>query len=209
MADISTFVLLAFAVSLDSFMVGFTYGLRKMVLKPRIIFLIAFITASVFFISMLIGTVIASFLDPAVAEMFGGTVLILIGIWVVYQFFRTDNTQADEPIVLKFEIKSLGIVIEILKKPMAADFDKSGNIAGIEALLLGLALSVDSFGAGIGAAMLGFTPWLAAMGIGATTGIFLAGGLKSGYLFSYWRWLHRLTFLPGLVLIAIGILKIT
>ncbi|WP_026569736.1 MULTISPECIES: sporulation membrane protein YtaF [Sediminibacillus] len=209
MADVSTFVLLAFAVSLDSFMVGFTYGLRKMAIRSRTILLIAFITAVVFYLSMLIGTVIASFLEPSVAEMIGGTVLILIGIWVVYQFFRTDNTQREQPIVLKFEIKSLGIVIEILKKPMAADFDKSGNITGIEALLLGLALSVDSFGAGIGAAMLGFAPLLAAGGIGATTGIFLAGGLKSGYLFSYWRWLQRLTFLPGLILIVIGIIKIT
>ncbi|QTN00045.1 sporulation membrane protein YtaF [Sediminibacillus dalangtanensis] len=209
MADISTFVLLAFAVSLDSFMVGFTYGLRKMAIRPRTILLIAIITAVVFYISMLIGSVIASFLDPSVAEMIGGTVLILIGIWVVYQFFRTDNTQPEQPIVLKFEIKSLGIVIEILKKPMAADFDKSGNITGIEALLLGLALSVDSFGAGIGAAMLGFPPLLAACGIGATTGIFLTGGLKSGYLFSYWRWLQQLTFLPGLILIVIGIIKIT
>ena len=41
---------------------------------------------------------------------------------------------------------------------MVADFDKSGTITGVEAFMLGLALSLDSFGAGIGAAMLGFSP---------------------------------------------------
>ncbi|SDK42637.1 sporulation membrane protein YtaF [Sediminibacillus albus] len=209
MAEITTFLLLAFAVSLDSFMVGFTYGLRKLILQIRSIGLIAIISAAVFYLSMLIGNIIASFLAPSAAEVMGGAVLIVIGIWVIYQFFKTDKTQNEQPIVFTFEIKSLGIVIEILKKPMTADMDNSGRIAGIEAFLLGLALSVDSFGAGIGAAMLGFPPLLAALGIGFTTGLFLAIGMKSGYLFSYWRWLQRLTFIPGLILIFIGILKIT
>ena len=90
---------------------------------------------------------------------------------------------------------------------MVADIDKSGNITGIEAFLLGLALSLDSFGAGIGAAMLGFAPLYAAIGIGLTTGIFLSIGLKSGYFLSYWHWLQRLTFIPGIILIVIGVIK--
>ncbi|MDI5788515.1 hypothetical protein PO124_09275 [Bacillus licheniformis] len=53
-------------------------------------------------------------------------------------------------------MKSLGIVIHILRKPTSADIDKSGIITGIEAFLLGFALSIDAFGAGIGAAALGF-----------------------------------------------------
>ncbi|WP_226036454.1 sporulation membrane protein YtaF [Aquibacillus saliphilus] len=210
MADVTTFLLLAFAVSLDSFMVAFTYGLRKMVLPVRSIIIITIITGIVFYLSMLIGNIIASFLSAPVAESIGGWVLILIGIWVVFQFFRTDKSTIDkDPTIFKFEIKSLGIVIQILKKPMVADIDNSGKITGIEAFLLGLALSLDSFGAGIGAAMLGFSPLLAAVGIGATTGLFLTIGLKSGYLFSYWYWLQRLTFIPGIILILVGIFKMT
>ena len=47
---------------------------------------------------------------------------------------------------------------------MSADIDKSGVINGIEAVLLGFALSIDAFGAGIGAAILGFSPISALMG---------------------------------------------
>ncbi|MRH42891.1 sporulation membrane protein YtaF [Aquibacillus halophilus] len=210
MAEITTFMLLAFAVSLDSFMVAFTYGLRKMVLPLRSILVITIITGIIFYLSMLIGEMIASFLSVSIAESIGGWVLIFIGIWVIYQFFRTDKSSNEgDPTLFKFEIKSLGIVIQILKKPMVADIDNSGKITGIEAFLLGLALSLDSFGAGIGAAMLGFSPLVAAVGIGATTGLFLAIGLKSGYLFSYWHWLQRLTFVPGIILILIGIFKMT
>ncbi|MDC3412613.1 sporulation membrane protein YtaF [Aquibacillus sp. 3ASR75-11] len=210
MAEISTFILLAFAVSLDSFVVGFTYGLRQMYLPIRSIVIIATISSIVFFLSMFVGDFIASFLSPKVAEDIGGWVLILIGIWVIIQFFKTDNTQNDsDPILVNFEIKSLGIVIRILKKPMVADMDKSGAVTGVEAFLLGIALSMDSFGAGIGAALLGFVPLLGAVTIGITTALSLTIGLKSGKIFSYWDWLHRLTFIPGIILIAIGVLKMT
>lgn len=210
MVEISTFFLLAFAVSLDSFMVGFTYGLRKMKLPLLSITIIGFVSFIVFFMSMMIGDFIASFMSPSIAEMFGGIILIIIGLWIIYQFFKTDNSSNhNDPIMLNFEIKTLGIVIQILRKPMTADMDRSGTISGLEAFFLGLALSVDSLGAGVGAAMLDFTPVFAAVAIGCTTSIFLAGGLKSGLLFSYWQWLQRLTFLPGIILILIGIFKMT
>ncbi|WP_138415369.1 sporulation membrane protein YtaF [Aquibacillus sediminis] len=210
MAEFTTFILLAFAVSLDSFMVAFTYGLRKMILPTRSILIISLIAGVTFFVAMAIGTYISSFLSVKVAEQIGGSVLIFIGVWVIYQFFKTDNSRNEsDPTILKLEIKAFGIVIQILKKPMVADIDQSGKITGIEAFLLGLALSLDSFGAGIGAAMLGFSPFYAAIGIGLTTGLFLSIGLKSGYLFSYWHWLQRLTFIPGIILILIGILKMT
>ncbi|WP_081833596.1 manganese efflux pump [Geomicrobium sp. JCM 19055] len=49
------------------------------------------------------------------------------------------------------------MVIQILKKPTAADVDNSGTISVKEAVLLGVALSLDAFGAGFGASMLGYS----------------------------------------------------
>ena len=68
------------------------------------------------------------------------------------------KAQSKEKIIFNFEIKSLGVVISILQKPTDVDFDKSGTINGVEALVLGIALSLDAFGAGIGAAMIGISP---------------------------------------------------
>lgn len=209
MADIMTLFLLAFAVSLDSFTVGFTYGMRKMGMPFKSILIIAFVSALAFFMSMLIGKSIAAFLSPYATEMIGGAILITIGIWVVYQFFRTDKTPAKDSFVWNFEIKSLGIMIQILKKPMVADIDKSGSITGIEAFILGFALSLDAFGAGIGAAMFGFAPFLTASIVAFMSCFFLWVGLKSGYLLSYWSWLQRLSFIPGIILIILGVLKMT
>lgn len=208
-----TLIILAFAVSLDSFTVGFTYGMRKMGLPIRAILLIACISATTFFISMMIGKAISWFISPYFTEILGGVILISIGVWVIYQFFRSDNhgeiNEPKDPYILKLEIQSLGIVIQILRKPMTADIDKSGTINGIEALLLGLALSLDAFGAGVGAAMFGFEPLLTAGVIAFMSSSFLWIGLKSGFLLSYWGWLHRLSFLPGVLLILIGVMKMT
>jgi putative sporulation protein YtaF len=203
-------LLLAFAVSLDSFSVGFTYGLRNMKIPVKSIAIIAACSAIILMSAMMIGDILESFFSPQMAEKLGGAVLILIGAWILYQFFRPDKTGMlhHEKIIFNFEIESLGIVINILKKPLSADFDRSGTINGIEAIMLGLALSLDAFGAGIGAAMIGFSPGYLALAAAAMSTIFVYSGMKIGSYFSASEWMQRFSFIPGILLIIIGVLKL-
>ena len=211
MAQLLSLILLALAVSLDSFSVGFTYGLRKMRIPLKSILIIAGCAAITLMVAMLVGHLVQQFMSPAFAEKIGGIILIILGGWVIYQFFHGEKEKEalpHEKVIVNFEIKSLGIVINILKKPMVADFDKSGTITGVEAFMLGLALSLDSFGAGIGAAMLGFSPLYLAIAVSILSSGLVFIGMKLGALLSNNAWLQRLTFLPGIVLILIGIWKI-
>ncbi|MBM7660579.1 putative sporulation protein YtaF [Bacillus mesophilus] len=206
-------ILLAFAVSLDSFSVGLTYGLRKMKIPLRSICIIALCSALTLMVAMGAGELIASVLSVEWAERIGGIILVFIGAWVLYQFFRPDKDQTqsesnDRKMLVKLEIKSLGIVIHILRKPMEADIDRSGTITGIEAILLGAALSLDAFGAGIGAALLGYSPFVMAAAVAAMSSVFLFVGIKCGQLLSHSSWVQKFSFLPGLLLIMIGIWKI-
>lgn len=92
-------------------------------------------------------------------DKLGGGILIAIGLWVLYQFYKPAKERdllLHEKTLLNVEVQSLGLVIHILRKPTSADIDRSGTINGMEAVLLGIALSIDAFGAGIGAAILGF-----------------------------------------------------
>ncbi len=98
-------------------------------------------------------------------------------------------------------------MIQILRKPTVADFDKSGTISAGEALLLGIALSVDSFGAGIGASLLGYVPAMMAILVAIMSSLFLFIGMKLGTVLSNMKWLQKFTFLPGVLLIIIGIWK--
>lgn len=197
-------------MSLDSFTVGLTYGMRNVTIPVKSFIIISSCTFVVLLLAMLLGSFIELFISYEAGERIGGIILIGIGIWVLYQFITSQRT-AREPQtdykVIEFEIKPLSIIIKILKKPMEADFDKSGKISGVEALFLGLALSLDSFGAGIGAALIDLPPILFSIVVTISSTIFVIAGLNIGKIFRSVAWMKNLTLLPGIALILIGLFK--
>lgn len=211
MVQLFSLILLAFALSLDSFSVGFTYGLRQMVMPFKSVLIIASCSAVSLMVAVSIGHGLEKIFSPSITTGLGGFILIILGAGVLYQFFRPEKEkelQTQEKTIVNFEIRSLGLAIKILKKPMSADFDQSGTITGIEALMLGFALSLDSFGAGIGAAMLGFSPIYLAITVAIMSSLFVVLGIKCGSFFHKFDWIQRFTFLPGILLIIIGIWKL-
>nr|WP_279325996.1 sporulation membrane protein YtaF [Bacillus sp. FJAT-47783] len=212
MIQYTSLILLALAVSLDSFSVGLTYGLRTLKIPFKSIVVIACCSAITLLAAMMVGQLLQNMLPAVLTERLGGFILILIGAWVLYQFFQS-NEQEDhedkthEKTILNVEIKSIGVVIQILQKPTTADMDKSGTITGIEALLLGVALSLDAFGAGIGAALLGYPPLYMAVLVATMSSLFVYVGIQMGHVFSKISFVEKITWLPGLILILIGILK--
>ncbi|PNB63295.1 sporulation membrane protein YtaF, partial [Pseudomonas sp. GW456-E7] len=146
------------------------------------------------FISMLIGSFLTKFFPVYVTEKLGGLILVGIGVWVLYQFFKPAKDKEyllHEKTLLNLEVRSLGIVIHILRKPMSADIDKSGVINGIEAVLLGFALSIDAFGAGIGAAILGFSPIVMSIAVAIMSSLFVSIGINAGHFLSKWKWIDK------------------
>jgi putative sporulation protein YtaF len=215
MVNMLSLLLLACALSLDSCSVGFTYGLRKVRIPIKSIITIAICSGIILMTSMGIGHTITNFFSPIIAKRIGGFVLVCIGLWVLFQFYRShkgSNSVIEEKLeledrVIDFEFEVLGIVVKILRKPTAADLDRSGSINGLEAMLLGFALSLDAFGAGIGASMLGFSPLLTAIVTSTASALFLLFGMKLGNVLSKTLWLQKLTFLPGVFLILLGLMK--
>lgn len=212
---VSVFVV-ALAVSLDGFGVGVMYGLRKIRIPLLSIAIISFCSGIVIFISMYMGSLLLNFLSHSIADIIGACILIVIGLWAIYQISTQKSQELripaeprdpDRPI-LHIELKRLGFVIEILRTPSKADIDRSGNISASEAALLGAALSLDAFGAGIGAALIGLSPILTALVIAFASGLFLTLGLKTGHLFSGAKLLRRFSLLPGIILIIMGIVKL-
>lgn len=197
-------------MSLDSFTVGLTYGMRKVTIPLKSLIIISSCTFLVLLLAMGLGSFFELFISYEAGERIGGIILIGIGIWVLYQFI-TSQRSAHEPVsdckIIEFEIKPFAIMIKILKKPMEADFDKSGKINGIEALFLGLALSLDSFGAGIGAALIDLPPILFSIVVTISSAIFVIAGIHIGKIFRSVAWMKKLTLLPGIALIVIGLFK--
>ncbi|MYL62809.1 sporulation membrane protein YtaF [Bacillus hwajinpoensis] len=201
---------LAFAVSVDGFGVGLTYGLRRMKIPFKSILIISICSAISMLIAMGFGSLLQLWISDIVAQRIGGGILIALGGWVLYQMIRNNKEvekTVSERILLHYEIRSLGVVISILRKPTTADFDDSGTITGIEAIMLGAALSLDAFGAGIGASMVGFPPIETSLLIACMSTLFLLLGLKFGNLTSNIKWMEKLSFLPGCLLIILGFMR--
>ncbi|KGE16311.1 sporulation membrane protein YtaF [Paenibacillus wynnii] len=222
LSPLFSLLLLAFALSLDGFGVGITYGLRKMKIPLLSILIISLCSGVVICVSMQVGVLLARVVSPNAASVIGAVILVLMGCWsLVQMLMQKEEDQGvirtkpldliekiDKPEVFSLELRHLGIVIQILRTPSSADMDDSGSISSVEAMILGIALSLDAFGAGLGAALLGFQPVWTSLVIAMFSGIFLVMGMKTGFRFSGSYWMKRAAVLPALMLILMGIMKL-
>ncbi|HET7658140.1 MAG TPA: sporulation membrane protein YtaF [Bacillales bacterium] len=203
-------IFIAFALSLDSFNVGTTYGMRKMHIPATSILIIACCSGLVLFASMGFGHLLSHLISPHWAKVIGGLILVILGLWALIQFLfsKQKNTEPrEEEFLLNVEFKKLGIVIQVLRKPMTADLDHSGTISKMEAILLGTALSLDAFGAGIGAALVNYPSFWMSLTVSIMSGLCLAGGKQFGNFFTNAKWMKNASLFSGLLLILIGIWK--
>lgn len=203
---ITTF-LFAMALSLDSFGVGISYGLQKIKISVEALAVICGCSCLVLAVSMMIGQVLTQFVAVEIVKILGASLLIGLG---AFSFIKSllEVFQKPDGSILELNINSLGIVIQVLKEPSSVDVDRSGVINGQEAFLLGIALAMDSFAAGIGAALLGLHIVLTSLCAGICAFLFLSIGERVGQHLGAIKSYQKLALLPGIILIAIGISRL-
>ena len=159
-------LILTISSSIDSLGIGITYGIRNTAISfiaKIILFAIAFMVS---IISILLGCTFKDIFFPNIIEYIGSFILILMGIFIFIQSVNKKNISDkrinnlidkklnEQQKIYSFFIKCLGITVQILKNPTSSDFDKSNTIDAKEAVFLGLALSLDSFGVGMSFGMI-------------------------------------------------------
>lgn len=215
--DLLSYILFALALNLDSFGAGVAYGARQIRVPLASLLIISLVSVAAIVISMMCGQVLLGFIPPALAQRFGGILLILIGFWVMLQARQARQTPArqagrrtledSEKKVLKIHIRPLGLVIQILREPARADLDSSGAISPREALVLGVALAVDAFGAGFAVSILGYSMGITALVVGIGHLFLTYLGILAGKMITAGRFSRWFTLLPGCILIILGLLK--
>ncbi|MGF9909874.1 sporulation membrane protein YtaF [Brevibacillus porteri] len=220
-------LLVSLAISMDSVSVGLTYGLRNMRMPFLSLVVVSGCSFAVVYGVMLVGSSLTEWLTPEIGKYIGAAVLILMGLFTLWRLIATrsgketqestaassgavvaaEKQEEQEPIVLLSQFRIFGVMIQILKDPSKADADRSGHIMGWEAVMLGLALSLDAFGAGISLTFLGYSPLLVALCIAVMSALLLVVGIALGRRAGKASWLTRLTWLPPILLICIGVAK--
>ncbi len=204
-------IIFALAVSSDGFFAGMAYGLKKIRIPLASLIVIALASTLAVSLSMLCGMGLAQIFPPQLSARLGAIMLILIGVYFLLSACRDrikDADKMDDEPLFSLNIKPLGIIINILKEPARADFDRSGEISTREAFFLGLALAMDALGAGVGVAMAGFNILLTALAVGVLKFILVNCGLQLGIKVKVARLNLISSLIPGIILISLGILEI-
>ena len=143
---------------------------------------------------MTFGIVLAFFLPNGSAVILGALVLVVVGLWIILQQYFLNLWDC--------------LIINILKEPVQADLNKSGEIDLKEAFFLGFALAMDALGAGLGAAMSGYSLFWTSLLVGATEFIMINSGIIVGQRLQIDRLKKTATILPGGIIIILGLTKL-
>lgn len=216
----------AVALSMDGFGAGIVYGMRKIKTPLASLFVIGFSSSTAIGISMIFGHLVSQYISVRIAEITGALILIVMGLRILMQASSVNKEEKGgeskrqedlrkelceektQTAILNFKIKSLGLVIQILREPTIADIDKSGHISIKEALLLSLALAMDAMVAGFGAAMAGYRPLITPFVVGPVSALCVSLGVYIGRNYAAKRLGDKAAALPGWVLIFLGIVRV-
>ncbi len=197
-------LLLAAAVSIDGLGAGFAYGVRNLYVPYLSLLIVSISSSLALLVAMFLGRTMASFFSAEIASLVGGGILILVGVYIIWGLFHEGGAGDAPPHPGKGKTSLRGL----LRDPEKADFDSSGSISSREAAILGLALAMDAFGAGFGAAMTGYSPLLTCLLVGLCKLVFVSGGVSLGKRYAEILDSRKASMLAGGVLILLGVINI-
>jgi len=215
-------VLLAVILSIDCLGVGLSYGMRHMILPWYGRVIISCCSGVAIAVSMFLGRLLKGVIPGEQIHLFGECMLVCLGLFFLVRSIMDlrkdslgqEDTQTSEDgciteaPLFQWRIPGLDIIIRIMNNPQHADLDQSGQINSKEAVWLGFALAMDSFGAGVCIALMGFSM----LGVSICTLIFAYLLVTAGYLWGNHAGenpaYRKLNLLPGIMLITLGMIRI-
>ena len=134
------------AVTLDSLTAGLTYGTRKVRIQPLSYLILICIPALFITAANQLGTLLACLLPPQVLPWISFLLLFLLGISKIIESLIR-RLAAKHPSLTRnwgCKIKQINIIFTIYLSPEDANIEDLQILSAKEALLLSLALSLDS-----------------------------------------------------------------
>jgi len=162
-------------------------------------------------VSTLVGSTAGGWLMPRLAERIGGLILVAMGLWIGWEGIRDgrrNHVASGADLLLSLRVRPLGVMIQVMRYPEIADVDCSGQLGAGEAMLLGSALALDTFGAGLAAGLGGGSWVIVSMAVGLMTLCGFAGGTALGQRVPEGWGGVWLRIAPGVILTIMGLASI-
>ena len=200
-------IILAFSASLDSFIIGLAYGIKKININFYINLIISTIVTIGTFIAMLLGVIICKYVSSDICNLLGSILMILVGIWMIFDQYRTHKSTNKEIGPSKEIIDPIDYE-DIMINNHTADKDNSGDISVKEAVTLSVALSINNFALGLSASISGINIYLTSLFTFIFSFLTLILGLKIGNsVFSKILGEHS-SLISGIIIIIMGIVEL-
>lgn len=203
---ILSILLFVISSSLDNFVVGLSYGIKKIKISFFNNLIIAFISGIGTLMSMFLGKVFSVYIPPKLSGYVGSILLILLGLYFLFDFFRlklsNENFKRKKSNNNK---QKIDFCDEILKHPELADKDNSHNIEFRESIILGFVLSLNNMGLGIGASIIGLNIYVCSIFSMIFSLIFIQAGFYIGDSLFSELFSKYATLISSAVIISLGI----
>lgn len=151
-------IILAFAVSssIDNLGIGISYGIRKIQIRLGPNILIGIICFLMSMAGISFGIWLSKILPGMLPVIFGAVLLFIIGIRII---LLATPRKKETSTVINENDHPFKSIKGTLRNPELADTDMSGEIGWGEAIILGVALSANALTNGLGAGLLGLSPF--------------------------------------------------
>jgi putative sporulation protein YtaF len=194
-------MLIGIAANLDNLGVGVAYGVQSTKIPMKSNIIIAIIGAMMTYVSVVIGSVIGTYIDPNLAHIGGGMILLALGAWTIWNDWQRIASA-------KQKSAQGNYLQQILENPERADSDNNKIISSTESFLLGLALSLNCFGVGIGGGITGVSPLWSGIVVGCMSICTMTVGVRMGIQLSY-SWINKFaSLIAGMLLLSMGVYEI-
>ena len=186
-------IVLAISTNLDNLAVGVAYGIKQVKIDLKANLAIALLSGLSTFMAMSLGDRIAQILPPILARATGSTLLILIGLLATWEVYRrqSQDLSPEQP---------------SQTQPWLADNDRTPQrMTLLQAVMLGIALTLTNFSTGLAAGMAQLDLVLTSGLSSFSSLLTIGGGVFLGAIATTQIPQHRLEWASGLLLIGLGL----
>lgn len=197
MKELSRLLLIGVASNLDNLAVGVVLGMRKIAIPARSNLVMAGIAFLFSLVSVLGGAALGRVMPEHRANLVGAILIMAIGVWMI---------PACQGLLMRVLAPLLRLsLFSMLAAPELADRDRSGVITFGEAMVLGVAVSLNCLTNGVTAGLWKMDVWLMALCNAVLSYVSIVGGVALGRRSSgHWMGAHS-ALVAGVLLILIGV----
>ena len=203
-------ILLAISISIDTFGIGVTYGMKKIKVPIRSLMLINMVSVIFLSIAFGLGSLLLNFITVFQAKLLSSALILLLGFVLLIQAYLDCRYPAKDGkrMIKMISIKTLGIVINIMRDPVSGDRDHSGVIETKEAMYIGMALAMDAFTIGLAISIVQIHMITFIAAIFLINILFFKIGEFLGKEVGYLTREHILKYISATILIFLGLLRL-